>query len=215
MAKHQAKVYGKAKVGAPPMSVPHLDLRVVDGKQSLLFGPFGGWTPKFLKEGSYLDLFKSIRVDNIPSYLGVAAWNFGLVKYLVEEVFKSFEGRVDHLREYMPSADGKDWEAVVAGQRVQIIKPATPPHFGSLEFGTALVNDQSGTIAGILGASPGASIAPAAMLELLERCFGERMIEWSPKLYEMIPTYGKTLMRERDLYEKQWAETQAALKLDN
>lgn len=215
VAKHQAKVYGKAKVGAPPMSVPHLDLRVVDGKQSLLFGPFGGWTPKFLKEGSYLDLFKSIRVDNIPSYLGVAAWNFGLVKYLVEEVFKSFDGRVDHLREYMPSADGKDWEAVIAGQRVQIIKPATPPHFGSLEFGTALVNDQSGTIAGILGASPGASIAPAAMLELLERCFGERMIEWSPKLYEMIPTYGKTLMRERDLYEKQWAETQAALKLDN
>ena len=95
VAKHQAKVYGKAKVGAPPMSVPHLDLRVVDGKQSLLFGPFGGWTPKFLKEGSYLDLFKSIRVDNIPSYLGVAAWNFGLVKYLVEEVFKSFDGRVD------------------------------------------------------------------------------------------------------------------------
>lgn len=212
--KHQAKVYGKAKVGAPPMSVPHLDLRVVDGKQSLLFGPFGGWTPKFLKEGSYLDLFKSIRPDNIPSYLGVAATNFDLVKYLVEEVFKSFDSRVDDLRDYMPSADGKDWESVIAGQRVQIIKPAAPPHFGSLEFGTALVNDQDGSIAGILGASPGASIAPAAMLELLERCFGERMIEWGPKLYDMIPTYGKSLKRHRDLYDEQWDNTQRVLKLD-
>lgn len=212
--KHQAKVYGKAKVGAPPMSVPHLDLRVVDGKQSLLFGPFGGWTPKFLKEGSYLDLFKSIRPDNIPSYLGVAATNFDLVKYLVEEVFKSFDSRVDDLRDYMPSAENKDWEAVIAGQRVQIIKPAAPPHFGSLEFGTALVNDQDGSIAGILGASPGASIAPAAMLELLERCFGERMIEWGPKLYEMIPTYGKSLKRHRDLYDQQWEYTQRVLKLD-
>ena len=212
--KHQAKVYGKAKVGAPPMSVPHLDLRVVDGKQSLLFGPFGGWTPKFLKEGSYLDLFKSIRPDNIPSYLGVAATNFDLVKYLVEEVFKSFDSRVDDLRDYMPSAENKDWEAVIAGQRVQIIKPAAPPNFGSLEFGTALVNDQDGSIAGILGASPGASIAPAAMLELLERCFGERMIEWGPKLYDMIPTYGKSLKRHRDLYDQQWEYTQRVLKLD-
>ena len=212
--QHQAKVYGKAKVGAPPMSVPHLDLRVVDGKQSLLFGPFGGWTPKFLKQGSYLDLLKSIRYDNVPSYLGVAAWNFDLVKYLVEEVFKPFDGRVEDLREYMPSADGKDWEEVIAGQRVQIIKPATPPHFGSLEFGTALVNDQDGTIAGILGASPGASIAPAAMLELLERCFGERMIDWSEKLYDMIPTYGKSLMREKSVYDEQWAYTLKTLHLD-
>jgi len=213
--QHHAKVYGKAKVGAPPMSVPHLDLRVVDGKKSLLFGPFGGWTPKFLKEGSYLDLFKSIRPDNIPSYLGVAATNFGLVKYLVEEVFKSFDSRVEDLREYMPSVDGGDWESVIAGQRVQIIKPATPPNFGTLEFGTALVNNQDGSIAGLLGASPGASIAPAAMLELLERCFGERMIDWGPKLYEMIPTYGKSLKRHRDLYDEQWENTQRALKLDN
>lgn len=214
VAQHKAKVYGKAKVGAPPMSVPHLDLRVVDGKESLLFGPFGGWTPKFLKKGSYLDLFKSIRVDNIPSYLGVAGWNFDLVTYLVQEVFKSFDGRIDDLREYVPSADGADWEEVIAGQRVQIIKPATPPHFGSLEFGTALVNDQDGTIAGILGASPGASIAPAAMLELLERCFGERMIDWSDKLYEMIPTYGKSLKHDERMYDEQWAYTQDKLQLE-
>lgn len=214
VAKHQAKVYGKAKVGAPPMSVPHLDLRVVDGEESLLFGPYGGWSPKFMKEGSYLDLFKSIRPDNIPSYLGVAATNFGLVKYLVEEVFRDFDGKVDVLREYYPDANPEDWTEVVAGQRVQVIKPTAAPRFGSLEFGTALVNDQGGTIAGILGASPGASITPAAMLELLERCFGERMIEWQDKLLEMFPTYGKSLKRDKDAYDEQWAWTQKTLGLD-
>ncbi|QYH19560.1 malate dehydrogenase (quinone) [Corynebacterium aquatimens] len=214
VAQHQAKVYGKAKVGAPPMSVPHLDLRVVDGEQSLLFGPYGGWTPKFMKEGSYLDLFKSIRPDNIPSYLGVAATNFDLVKYLVEEVFRDFDGKMDVLREYYPMADPSDWTEVVAGQRVQVIKPTAAPRFGSLEFGTALVNDQNGTIAGILGASPGASITPAAMLELLERCFGERMIEWAPKLGEMFPTYGKSLKRDKRAYEEQWRWTQKTLQLD-
>ena len=214
VAQHQAKVYGQAKVGAPPMSVPHLDLRVIDGEQSLLFGPYGGWSPKFLKEGTYFDLFKSIRADNIPSYLGVAATNFGLVKYLVEEVFKDFDGRIEVLREYVPAADGKDWDTVVAGQRVQVIKPAPAPSFGSLEFGTALVNDQDGTIAGILGASPGASITPAAMLELLERCFGERMIDWSDQLHEMFPTYGTSLKRDEQAYASQWEMTQKALKLD-
>ncbi|QPK82582.1 malate dehydrogenase (quinone) [Corynebacterium qintianiae] len=214
VAQHQAKVYGKAKVGAPPMSVPHLDLRVIDGEQSLLFGPYGGWSPKFLKKGSYLDLFKSIRPDNIPSYLGVAATNVGLVKYLVEEVFKDFDGRLEVLREYFPAADGKDWDTVVAGQRVQVIKPAGAPAFGSLEFGTALVNDQDGTIAGILGASPGASITPAAMLELLERCFGEHMIDWADQLHEMFPTYGTSLKRDAAAYQSQWEHTQKALQLE-
>ncbi|WP_342319945.1 malate dehydrogenase (quinone) [Corynebacterium mayonis] len=214
VSQHKAKVYGKAKVGAPPMSVPHLDLRVIDGEESLLFGPYGGWSPKFLKEGSYLDLFKSIRPDNIPSYLGVAATNFSLVTYLVSEVFKDFDGRMEALREYYPSADGKDWDTVVAGQRVQVIKPAAAPSFGTLEFGTALVNDQSGSIAGILGASPGASITPSAMLELLERCFGERMIEWSDKLHEMFPTYGISLKRDAGAFQKQWDWTQKVLKLE-
>ncbi|WP_288831233.1 malate dehydrogenase (quinone) [uncultured Corynebacterium sp.] len=214
VAQHQAKVYGKAKVGAPPMSVPHLDLRVIDGEQSLLFGPYGGWSPKFLKKGSYLDLFTSIRPDNIPSYLGVAATNIDLVKYLVSEVFKNFDGRLEALHEYYPEADGKDWDIVVAGQRVQVIKPAPAPSFGSLEFGTALVNDQDGSIAGILGASPGASITPAAMLELLERCFGEHMIEWADKLHDMFPTYGVSLKSDAAAFQKQWDWTQKTLGLE-
>lgn len=212
--QHAAKVYGKASVGAPPMSVPHLDTRVIEGEKGLLFGPYGGWTPKFLKEGSYLDLFKSIRPDNIPSYLGVAAQEFDLTKYLVTEVLKDQDKRMDALREYMPEAQNGDWETIVAGQRVQVIKPAGFPKFGSLEFGTTLINNSEGTIAGLLGASPGASIAPSAMIELLERCFGDRMIEWGDKLKDMIPSYGKKLASEPALFEQQWARTQKTLKLE-
>ncbi|MEX3551054.1 malate dehydrogenase (quinone) [Corynebacterium sp. 32222D000BW] len=212
--QHQAKVYGKASVGAPPMSVPHLDTRVIDGEKGLLFGPYGGWTPKFLKKGSNLDLFKSIRPDNIPSYLGVAAQEFGLTKYLVQEVMKDFDDRMKSLREYVPSADPNDWETIVAGQRVQVIKPAPAPRFGSLEFGTTLINNPEGNIAGLLGASPGASIAPAVMLELLERCFGEHMIQWSEKIYEMIPSYGEKLTKNQKLFDEMWEFTQKTLKLD-
>ena len=212
--QHQAKVYGKASVGAPPMSVPHLDTRVIDGEKGLLFGPYGGWTPKFLKKGSNLDLFKSIRPDNIPSYLGVAAQEFGLTKYLVQEVMKDFDDRMKSLREYVPSADPNDWETIVAGQRVQVITPAPAPRFGSLEFGTTLINNPEGNLAGLLGASPGASIAPAVMLELLERCFGEHMIQWSEKIYEMIPSYGEKLTKNQKLFDEMWEFTQKTLKLD-
>ncbi|WP_311520687.1 malate dehydrogenase (quinone) [uncultured Corynebacterium sp.] len=212
--QHHAKVYGKAAVGAPPMSVPHLDTRVIDGEEGLLFGPYGGWSPKFLKKGSYLDLFKSIRPDNITSYLGVAAQEFGLTKYLVTEVLKDFDKRVETLKEYVPSADPADWETVIAGQRVQVIKPAGAPQFGSLEFGTTLINNPEGNIAGLLGASPGASITPAIMVELLERCFGEHMIQWGDKIQEMIPSYGTKLSKDKKLYNEMWEYTQKTLQLE-
>ena len=211
--QHQAKVYGKASVGAPPMSVPHLDTRVIDGKKGLLFGPYAGWTPKFLKKGSYLDLFKSLRVGNLPSYLGVGVQEMGLTKYLIEEVLKDQAARVESLREYMPEARAEDWELVTAGQRVQVIKPIGAPKFGSLEFGTALINSNDGTIAGLMGASPGASIAPSAMLEVLERCFGNRIADWAPKLREMIPSYGTRLAKDANLFNEQWDRSQKALKL--
>ncbi|MGJ4111369.1 malate dehydrogenase (quinone) [Corynebacterium macclintockiae] len=211
--QHQAKVYGKASVGAPPMSVPHLDTRVIDGKKGLLFGPYAGWTPKFLKKGSYLDLVKSLRLGNIPSYLGVGVQEMGLTKYLIEEVLKDQAARVESLREYMPEARAEDWELVTAGQRVQVIKPIGAPKFGSLEFGTALINSNDDTIAGLMGASPGASIAPSAMLEVLERCFGNRIADWAPKLKEMIPSYGTRLSKDSNLFNEQWDRSQKALKL--
>lgn len=211
--QHSAKVYGKAAVGAPPMSVPHLDTRIIDGKKGLLFGPYAGWTPKFLKQGSWLDLFKSMRPGNIPSYLGVAVQELGLTKYLVEEVLKDQAARVESLREYIPNAKAEDWELVTAGQRVQVIKPIGAPKFGSLEFGTTMVNSNDGSIAGLMGASPGASIAPQAMIEVLERCFGDRMHEWAPKIKEMIPSYGQKLWKDESLFNKLWDESQTALKL--
>ena len=211
--QHQAKVYGKASVGAPPMSVPHLDTRVIDGKKGLLFGPYAGWTPKFLKKGSFLDLFKSIRPGNLPSYLGVGVQELGLTKYLIEEVLKDHKAKMESLRDYMPTAKDEDWEIVVAGQRVQVIKPIGAPKFGSLEFGTALVNSADGTIAGLMGASPGASIAPAAMVEVLERCFGQHMGEWAPKLKDMIPSYGGRISQKSELFREQWERSQKALKL--
>ncbi|MDK7134333.1 malate dehydrogenase (quinone) [Corynebacterium sp. UMB4614] len=211
--KHAAKVYGKASVGAPPMSVPHLDTRVIDGKKGLLFGPYAGWTPKFLKSGSFLDLFKSLRPGNLPSMIGVGLQEFGLTKYLVEELLKDQTAKMESLREYMPEAKDEDWELVIAGQRVQVIKPIGAPKFGSLEFGTTLINSNDGSIAGLMGASPGASIAPAAMLEVLERCFGGRMAEWAPKLREMIPSYGQRLVKNEALFQEQWDRSQKALKL--
>ncbi|OFO12992.1 malate:quinone oxidoreductase [Corynebacterium sp. HMSC22B11] len=211
--KHAAKVYGKASVGAPPMSVPHLDTRVIDGKKGLLFGPYAGWTPKFLKSGSFLDLFKSLRPGNLPSMIGVGLQEFGLTKYLVEELLKDQTAKMESLREYMPEAKDEDWELVIAGQRVQVIKPIGAPKFGSLEFGTTLINSNDGSIAGLMGASPGASIAPAAMLEVLERCFGGHMAEWAPKLREMIPSYGQRLVKNEALFQEQWDRSQKALKL--
>ena len=212
--KHAAKVYGKASVGAPPMSVPHLDTRVIDGEKGLLFGPYAGWTPKFLKEGSNLDLFTSLNPSNLTSMVGVGVQELGLTKYLVTEVVKDQKARMEALREYMPDAKDEDWELITAGQRVQVIKPVGAPRFGSLEFGTTLINNSEGSIAGLLGASPGASIAPAAMIELLERCFGDRMIDWGEKLQEMVPSYGKKLTNEPELFAEQWARTQKTLKLE-
>ncbi|MDK8510329.1 malate dehydrogenase (quinone) [Corynebacterium bovis] len=214
IARHDAKVYGKASVGAPPMSVPHLDTRVIDGKRGLLFGPYAGWSPKFLKTGSYLDLFKSLRPGNLASFVGVGIQELGLTKYLVEEVLKDQAARVESLREYVPEARSEDWELIVAGQRVQVIKPIGAPKFGSLEFGTALINSNDGSIAGLMGASPGASIAPSAMIEVLERCFGSRMGEWAPKLREMVPSYGRRLAKDTDLFREQWDRSQKSLKLE-
>ncbi|AHI23050.1 malate dehydrogenase (quinone) [Corynebacterium vitaeruminis] len=213
--QHAAKVYGKASIGAPPMSVPHLDTRVIDGEKGLLFGPYAGWTPKFLKQGTWFDLFKSIRPTNLMSYVGVGLQEFGLTKYLITEVIKDQKARMESLREYMPNAKDEDWELVTAGQRVQAIQPVVGPRFSTLAFGTSLINSSDGSIAGILGASPGASIAPAAMLELLERCFGQKMIEWGDKVKEMVPSYGIKLATDKKLFEEIWGYTQKTLQLED
>ena len=192
VAQHHAKVYGKASVGAPPMSVPHLDTRVVDGQASLLFGPFAGFTPKFLKRGSWLDLPGSIRFNNILPMIAVAVTNLGLLKYLIGELLATPKKRLEALREFMPTAQPEDWHLITAGQRVQVMKK-DPKHVGVLQFGTEVITAQDGTIAGLLGASPGASVSVPVMIDVLERCFPKEYSSWEPRLREMIPSLGTRL----------------------
>ncbi len=192
--KHHAKVYGKAEVGSPPMSMPHLDTRYIDGKQELLFGPFAGFSTKFLKEGSFFDLFKSIKWDNIPSMWGVFWHNIPLTKYLIEQVRMGHEDRVDELRKFVKNANSEDWELKVAGQRVQIIK-RDEEEGGTLEFGTEVVHSKDGRITALLGASPGASVAVDIMIDLLHFAYPEKAKSelWQQKLTEMIPFWNKEI----------------------
>lgn len=212
VAKHDAKIYGKASVGAPPMSVPHLDTRVVDGQSSLLFGPYAGFTPKFLKTGSWFDLFGSIRWHNIVPMLQVGLRNLDLVTYLVGELLASRSKKLDALREFYPRANGDDWYQLTAGQRVQIIKNV-PGKGGTLQFGTEVVSSADGSIAGLLGASPGASTAPSIMIDLMERCFPDRLEAWKPGLLAMIPSYGRQVSDDPALAAEVLESTAATLAI--
>lgn len=211
VAKHQAKVYSQAAVGAPPMSVPHLDTRVIDGKSSLLFGPFAGLNLKFLKNGSILDLPQSLRFANLFPYLSVALKNFSLVVYLVSEILKSPKQKIDSLREFVPNADPKDWELYEAGQRAQVIKPSGLS--GSLQFGTEVISSSDGSIAGLLGASPGASVAARVMLDVAKRIYGTEFASWQPAIKKLVPSFGVDLNSDRKLATASLTRTAAALNL--
>ncbi|MEK3732941.1 MULTISPECIES: malate:quinone oxidoreductase [Paenibacillus] len=214
VAQHHAKVYGKAAVGAPPMSVPHLDTRVINNKESLFFGPFAGFSPKFLKYGSIFDLITSVKPHNLVTMLAAGAKNFQLTKYLIGQLMLSKEQRLEALREFVPNAKGEDWELVVAGQRVQIIKD-TASGRGTLQFGTEVISAADGSIAALLGASPGASTAVSVMLEVISKCFPQHIKAWEPKLREMIPAYGTSLLQEPALLREIQAETSRTLGLTN
>lgn len=211
-ARHDAKVYGKAAVGSPPMSVPHLDRRVVDGVPSLMFGPYAGFTPKFLKTGSWFDLFGSIRWHNVVPMVAVAVTNLGLLKYLVGELFARRATKFHALQQFFPNAKERDWYRITAGQRVQVIK-SDKKKIGVLQFGTEVVASADGSIAGLLGASPGASTAVPIMLGLLETCFPARIEQWTPRLRAMVPSYGSTLSDDPKLAGAMLKRTSALLGL--
>jgi len=210
--QHHAKVYGKAKVGAPPMSVPHLDTRYIDNKKTLLFGPFAGFSPKFLKTGSNLDLIRSVKPNNLLTMLAAGVKEMALTKYLIQQVLLSNEKRMEELREFIPNAKSEDWEIVVAGQRVQVIKD-TDAGKGTLQFGTEVISASDGSIAALLGASPGASTAVHVMLEVLQKCFPQHMKEWEPKIKEMIPSYGVSLVDQPELLQELHHSTAKTLGL--
>jgi malate dehydrogenase (quinone) len=194
IAQHNAKVYGKAAVGSPPMSVPHLDTRQINGRQELLFGPYAGFSTKFLKKGSYTDLFRSIELGNIRPLLYAGAHNIPLTKYLIGQVLQTPEQRIAALREYYPEAQPADWKLEMAGQRVQVIKKDKKAG-GVLEFGTEVVTAADGSIAALLGASPGASTAVSIMLDLVQRCFPEQAAspEWQATFHRLVPSFGQHL----------------------
>jgi malate dehydrogenase (quinone) len=208
--RHFAKVYGRASVGAPPMSVPHLDTRVIEGKKSLLFGPYAGFSTRFLKNGSLFDLPRSLKPDNLMPMLVAGRDNMDLTAYLIGQVMQSPEDRLKALKEFVPTAAAEDWRLEIAGQRVQVIKR------GTLQFGTEVVSSADGTVASLLGASPGASTAVPIMLQLLTRCFPNEMksADWQTKLKRMVPSAGESLVKDSALFSRirPWTDEMLGLK---
>jgi malate dehydrogenase (quinone) len=214
--RHHAKVYSKADVGSPPMSVPHLDTRVIGDQHSILFGPYAGFSTKFLKRGSYFDLFRSIRFNNIWPMIEAGLRNFALSEYLVGQVVQSSKHRFGTLQTLYPRAQLKDWKLQVAGMRVQIIK-RDPRQGGILEFGTEIVAASDRSLVALLGASPGASTAAAITIRVIELCFARELSAsgWKEKLQEIIPSYGHSLINDAALTRQVRAETAATLGLQN
>jgi len=212
--QHLAKAYGKASVGAPPMSVPHLDTRVLDGKRVILFGPFATFSTKFLKEGSYLDLLTSTTTHNIWPMTKVGIKEYPLVEYLAGQLMLSDEDRMNALKEYFPNAKAEDWRLWQAGQRVQIIKRDEAAG-GVLKLGTEIVASADGSIAGLLGASPGASTAAPIMLTVLQKVFKDQVATpaWQEKLHQIVPSYGTQLNGNPAKVAEEWAYTAKVLQL--
>ena len=214
IAAHDAKVYGKAAVGAPPMSVPHLDTRWIDGQRALLFGPYAGFSTRFLKSGSLLDLGRSVKPYNLLPSLQAGAENFDLVRYLVGQVLQTPAQRLVSLRQFLPQARSADWQLAVAGQRVQIIKQIEGR--GVLQMGTEVVSSADGSLAALLGASPGASTAVQTMVEVLQRCWPERFASsgWQQQLRALIPSWGTDLGTDQGQLEALRQRSNAALGLE-
>ena len=211
---HQQKVYGQASVGAPPMSVPHIDARFIDGKRVVLFGPFATFSTKFLKQGSFFDLLSTTTTSNVMPMTHVGLDNFDLVKYLISQVMLSDDDRFAALKEYYPGARKEDWKLIQAGQRVQIIKKDADKG-GVLKLGTEVVVDQQRTISALLGASPGASTAAPITLNVIKKLFPEQFNspEWQNKIRGIVPSFGQNLNGNTVLTQQVWDDTAATLQL--
>lgn len=212
--EHNAKVYGKEPPGTPPMTVPHLDRRYIQGKESLLFGPFAAIGPKFLKNGSNLDLFKSINRSNVVTMLSSGVKNLSLVKYSIQQVLQRKEDRMKELRRFVPNVKDEDWDIHIAGKRVQVIKDTEEHGRGFIQFGTEVVNSEDHTVIALLGESPGASTSVSVALEVIEKNFPQYIESWEPKIKEIIPSYGESLIEDTQLLQKIRKQTAKELQLE-
>lgn len=211
--QHDAKVYGKEPPGTPPMTVPHLDRRYIQGDKSLLFGPFAAIGPKFLKHGSNLDLFKSVNPSNVLTLLSSAVKNASLVKYSIDQVLMKKEDRMKELRKFVPDAKDEDWDLHIAGKRVQVIKDSEEHGRGFIQFGTEVVHSKDHSVIALLGESPGASVSVSVALEVIEKSFPEYKEKWAPKIKEMIPSFGHSLIEDSELLKDIRKSTAADLGL--
>jgi len=212
--RHLQKVYGQASVGAPPMSVPHIDARNLDGKKVVLFGPFATFSTKYLKNGSLFDLLSATTTSNVMPMTHVGIDNFDLVKYLIGQVMLNDDDRFAALKEYYPNARKEDWKLIQAGQRVQIIKKDADKG-GVLKLGTEIVTDQQKTVAALLGASPGASTAAPITLNVMKSLFPQQFAspEWQEKIRTIVPSFGQKLNGNTALTQQVWDNTASVLQL--
>lgn len=213
-SRHLQKVYGQASVGAPPMSVPHIDARNLDGKKVVLFGPFATFSTKYLKNGSLFDLLSATTTSNFMPMTHVGIDNFDLVKYLIGQVMLNDDDRFAALKEYYPNARKEDWKLIQAGQRVQIIKKDAEKG-GVLKLGTEIVTDQQKTVAALLGASPGASTAAPITLNVMQKLFPQQFAspEWQQKIRAIVPSFGQKLNGNTALTQQVWDNTASVLQL--
>jgi malate dehydrogenase (quinone) len=194
------------------MSVPHIDSRMHNGKHYIFFGPKATWSPKFLKiAGSMFDLIKSVKPYNLLAMLQVAFTNFALTKYLIVQTAQGKEKLMNDMRQFYPNATSADWKKINAGQRVQIIKKDPITGKGMLQFGTEVVSDAQHSVAVLLGASPGASIAPAVMIEALEALYPDT--DWTMELEPIFSKQFGSFKDNPDAYRALRASVDSTLGL--
>jgi malate dehydrogenase (quinone) len=213
-AQHDSKVYGLTPPSSPSLGAGHLDVRRLNGQRQLLFGPFASWTTRFLKQGHWSDLPLSIHGGNLGALLQTAARNLPLVKYLITQGLKSRELRMAAVRDFYPNARLEDWRLVQAGVRVQAIKRADR---GQLSFSTEVFSSADRSIAAMLGASPGASVAVNIALEVVQNCLPQLLgcSEGLARMRQMIPTFDQDLKQPASvpLFERTHREAAERLRL--
>mmetsp|Transcript_82104 Transcript_82104/g.145559 ORF Transcript_82104/g.145559 Transcript_82104/m.145559 type:complete len:566 (+) Transcript_82104:69-1766(+) len=213
--RHPVKVYAPGPVGAPPMSMPHIDAREIGGKKMLLFGPWCQWTPRFLKKGKMTDAFRVFKPHNIMPLATAGLKNLDLGVFLLRQMTTSYPQRFEEIKEYYPKADPDDWTFVPAAVRAQIIKRDGKSKIcGALQFGTEVISNDSGTLAGLMGASPGASTVVQIALDVLRRCYKDVFPTWEADIKKMIPSFGTKLNENPAMVKKVYEDTAKVLLLD-